>query len=229
MLGFRQYHCFYVILKGFLCQSRGGLAGTFSLYGRSLGTFQGRCFHRAECCKEFTVDIKTPGLAQKEEKLPAQKEEKQPQKKTALKNKKDSGFFSLSKAISINADSMEYDNHANKGIFKGNVVARQDDIVMFASSMHVYYSEGGGLSRVDARGNVRIIQGERIATGNSIIFDNTTQTIVATGSPRVWQGDNVVHGTKITVYLKEERTVVEGDPNSRASATIYPKSDKKQP
>jgi lipopolysaccharide export system protein LptA len=164
-----------------------------------------------------------------EEKLAAQKEEKQPQKTTALKNKKDSGFFSLSKAISINADSMEYDNQANKGIFKGNVVARQDDIVMFASSMHVYYSEGGGLSRVDARGNVRVIQGDRIATGNSIIFNNTTQTIVATGSPRVWQGDNVVHGTKITVYLKEERTVVEGDPNSRASATIYPKSDKKQP
>ena len=164
-----------------------------------------------------------------EEKLPAQKEEKQPQKKKAVKNKKDSGFFSLSKAISINADSMEYDNHANKGIFKGNVVARQDDIVMFASSMHVYYSEGGGLSRVDARGNVRVIQGDRIATGNSIIFNNTTQTIVATGSPRVWQGDNVVHGTKITVYLKEERTVVEGDPNNRASATIHPESNKKQP
>ena len=122
---------------------------------------------------------------------------------------------------------MEYDNRANKGIFKGNVVARQDDIVMFANSMHVYYSDGGGLSRVDAHGNVRVVQGDRIATGSSIIFNNATQTIVATGSPRVWQGDNVVHGTKITVYLKEERTVVESDSNSRASATIYPNSDKK--
>jgi len=169
----------------------------------------------------------SPGLI--EEPLVAQKDEKPHRVKKSSKNKKDSGFFSLSKAISINADSMEYDNRENKGIFKGNVVARQDDIVMFASSMQVYYSEGGGLSRVDARGNVRVIQGDRIATGNRIIFNNATQTIVATGSPRVWQGDNVVHGTKITVYLKEERTVVEGDPNSRASATIYPNSDKKQP
>ena len=82
---------------------------------------------------------------------------------------------------------------------------------------------------VDAQGNVRVVQGDRIATGSSIVFNNANQTIVATGDPRVWQGDNVVHGKKITVYLKEERTVVEGEPDSRASATIYPDSDKKKP
>ena len=81
---------------------------------------------------------------------------------------------------------------------------------------------------VDAQGNVRVIQGDRVATGSSIVFNNASQTIVATGDPRVWQGDNVVHGKKITVFLKEERTIVEGEPNSRASATIYPDSDKKK-
>jgi lipopolysaccharide export system protein LptA len=161
--------------------------------------------------------------------IDAKHDKKGARAKKGSKNKNDPGFFSLSKAISINADSMEYDNRSNKAIFKGNVVARQDDIVMFANAMHVYYSEGGGLSMVDAQGNVRVVQGDRIATGSSIIFNNANQTIVATGDPRVWQGDNVVHGKKITVYLKEERTVVEGEPDSRASATIYPDSDKKKP
>jgi lipopolysaccharide export system protein LptA len=150
-------------------------------------------------------------------------------KKYSDKIKKDSSFFSLSKAISINSDTMEYDNRANMAIFKGNVVARQDDISMFANTMQVFYSESGGLSRVEATGDVRVVQGDRIATGSSIIFDNAAQTIVATGNPRVWQGDNVVHGRKITVYLREERTVVDSEPNSRASATIYPDSDKKRP
>ncbi|MBM4309776.1 MAG: lipopolysaccharide transport periplasmic protein LptA [Deltaproteobacteria bacterium] len=150
-------------------------------------------------------------------------------KRAAAKDARDSGFFSLAKAISINSDTMEYDNRQNMAIFNGNVVARQDDIVMFANAMHVFYSESGGLSRVEAKGDVRVLQGDRIATGSSIVFDNANQTIVATGSPRVWQGDNVVHGRKITVFLKEERTVVEGEPNSRASATIYPASDKKRP
>ena len=170
-----------------------------------------------------------PLTAAPDAQIVAIQEEKIDREKKGSKNKKDPEFFSLSKAISINADSMEYDNRSNMAIFKGNVVARQDDIVMFANAMHVYYSEGGGLSRVDAQGNVRVVQGDRIATGSSIVFNNATQTIVATGDPRVWQGDNVVHGKKITVYLKEERTVVEGEPNSRASATIYPDSDKKKP
>jgi len=153
----------------------------------------------------------------------------QERKRSSGKGITDPGFFSLSKAISINSDTMEYDNRANMAIFKGNVVARQDDITMFANSMQVFYSESGGLSRVEATGDVRVIQGDRIATGSNIVFDNATQTIVATGNPRVWQGDNVVHGRKITVYLREERTVVDSEPNSRASATIYPDSDNKKP
>ena len=37
--------------------------------------------------------------------------------------------------------------------------------------------------RVDAKGNVRVVQGDRIATGSSIVFNNANQTIVATGDP----------------------------------------------
>jgi lipopolysaccharide export system protein LptA len=124
---------------------------------------------------------------------------------------------------------MEYDNRENKAIFKGNVVARQDDITMFANTMHVYYEGEGGLSKVDAQGGVRVVQGDRVATGERIIFNNASKTIVATGNPRVWQGDNVVHGGKITVYLREERTIVEGAADGRASATIYPDGDTKKP
>ncbi len=161
------------------------------------------------------------------EKAPQAESEKKKNRRS--KGTADPGFFSLSKAISINSDTMEYDNRANMAVFNGNVVARQDDIVMFANTMNVFYSENGGLTRVEAKGDVRVVQGDRVATGSSIVFDNATQTIVATGNPRVWQGDNVVHGRKITVFLKEERTVVESEPNSRASATIYPDSDKKRP
>lgn len=160
---------------------------------------------------------------------PPEKEEIQPEQKKTIKDKIDSDFFTLSKAINIKSDSMEYDNRANKAIFKGNVVARQDDITMFANTMHVYYEEEGRLSKVDAQGDVRVVQGDRVATGDRIIFNNASKTIVATGNPRVWQGDNVVHGGKITVYLNEERTIVEGAADGRASATIYPDSDTKKP
>ena len=130
--------------------------------------------------------------------------------------------FKFDKPVNINADSLEYDNSANRIIFNGNVVARQGDIVFFADKMDVLYTEGGDLKKITATGNVKVTQGERIATGKKIIFHSQDQKIVVTGNPRVWQGDNVIQGKKITVFLKEDRSVVEGGPESRVNATIYP-------
>ncbi|MFC1591710.1 lipopolysaccharide transport periplasmic protein LptA, partial [Thermodesulfobacteriota bacterium] len=160
-----------------------------------------------------------------EDELEAESAAARSQPKDAKKS--DRAFFTSDKPININADSMEYDNKKNKALFTGNVVARQGNIVMFANQMKVFYTEKGGLRRVYALGNVKVIQGERIATGQKIVFYNDEQKIVATGSPRIWQGDNVVHGNKITIFLKEDRSVVEGGPARRASATIYPKQKKK--
>jgi len=134
--------------------------------------------------------------------------------------------YSFDKPIKINADSMEYDNKRNRALFSGNVVARQGDVTMFADSMEVLYAEQGKLDQFAASGNVKVIQGDRIATGQRIVFYNSEQKIVATGSPRVWQGDNVINGHKIIVYLKEDRYVVESSPESRASASIYPQKKK---
>ncbi len=143
-----------------------------------------------------------------------------PKKRSKKKLSKKS--FKFDKPVNINADSLEYDNNANRIIFNGNVVARQGDIVIFSDKMDVLYAEGGDLKKISATGDVKVTQGERIATGKNIVFYNQEQKIVVTGNPRVWQGDNVIQGKKITVFLKEDRSVVEGGPESRVNATIYP-------
>jgi len=106
-------------------------------------------------------------------------------------------------------------------------VARQSDILMFADKMDVLYNDEGEIRTIASQGNVKVIQGERIATGDKIIFFKQEQKIVVTGNPRVWQGDNVIQGKKITVFLKEDRSVIEGGPDGRVNATIYP--DKTKP
>ena len=147
--------------------------------------------------------------------------------------KKDSLPLKLEQPVNISSDALEYSNNDNTAIFRGNVVARQGDMAMFADQMEATYTgksgdknEKGGLRELTATGNVKIIQGERIATGQKIVFYGDEQKIVATGNPRVWQGDNVIVGSKITVYLKQDRSVVEGTNQARVSATIYPKEKK---
>jgi len=118
--------------------------------------------------------------------------------------------------------------------FRGNVVARQGDMVMFADQMEAAYAgksgekdARGGLKELTATGNVKSYRENGSPQGKKIVFYGEEQKIVATGNPRVWQGDNVIVGSKITVYLKQDRSVVEGTNQDRVSATIYPKDKEK--
>ena len=144
-----------------------------------------------------------------------------------FKKKIGDSSFKFDSPVNITSDSLEYDNSANRILFNGNVVARQSDILMFADKMDVLYNDEGEIRTIASKGNVKVIQGERIATGDKIIFFKQEQKIVVTGNPRVWQGDNVIQGKKITVFLKEDRSVIEGGPDGRVNATIYP--DKAKP
>jgi lipopolysaccharide export system protein LptA len=157
--------------------------------------------------------------------VPAEKKPGEPslKKDTSQEKKGGPSFGGSNLPVNIHSDSLEYDNKQNRVAFNGHVVARQGDMVIFADAMRVTYESKGKLKQIEAQGGVKIIQGDRIATGDTIVFYNDQQKIVLTGNPRVWQGDNVINGEKITVFIKEERSIVEGSTGNRVSATIVPK------
>jgi lipopolysaccharide export system protein LptA len=177
--------------------------------------------------ENFAEPPPSPPAAEKKEEPqappPAGKEEKQAKSEEGSQKKKGPMSFGSNLPVNINADTLEYDNKRNMVAFKGHVVARQGDMVIFADTMNVTYEQKGKLKQIEAQGGVKIIQADRIATGDSITYYNEEQKIVLNGNPRVWQGDNVINGEKITVFIKEERSIVEGSTANRVSATIVPK------
>ena len=50
------------------------------------------------------------------------------------------------------------------------MVARQGDMVIFADAMQVEYESKGKLKEIEAQGGVKIIQADRIATGDLLRF-----------------------------------------------------------
>ena len=128
--------------------------------------------------------------------------------------------FSSTKPVKITSESLEADNKRNLVTFKGNVVAKQGDMVILADTMTVDYEKEGGIKRVEASGNVKMSQENRIATGTRIVFYNPEQKIVMTGNPKIWQGDNLISCEKITVLLEEDRIFFEG----KVDSTIFPRS-----
>jgi lipopolysaccharide export system protein LptA len=66
------------------------------------------------------------------------------------------------------------------------------------------------IKEIVAEGNVDITSGDRHATAKKAVFTQASRTVVLTGNAVLQEGENRVTGEKVTVFLDEKRTVVEG-------------------
>jgi len=125
--------------------------------------------------------------------------------------------------LKVKSDSLTADNEKKTAIFEGKVVARQGDLALYADRLVVSYSDTGReLSQVEAFGNVRILQGNRQATGAHAVYDPKGARIVLDGSPKVVVGSDVITGKVITYFVNEQRSVITGGPKERVEAIIHP-------
>ena len=126
--------------------------------------------------------------------------------------------------VSVTSDRLEADDKLHQVRFIGNVVAKQGDVVIYAKELVLVYPEKGrDIDRIEALGGVRIVQGNRVATGEKASFFNQQRKIVLTGSPRVYQGDDFLEGDEIIVLLDEQKSIVKSDHGSRVNAVFHPK------
>jgi len=126
--------------------------------------------------------------------------------------------------IQVTSERMEGLSAPRRVLFSGNVVATQDDVVIYADQMTVFFAEGTqDVSRILAQGRVRIVQGDRVATGEQGVFHRDQEMVVLTGNPRVHQGKDSVEGDEITVYLREERSLVKSREGAPVRAIFHPR------
>jgi lipopolysaccharide export system protein LptA len=151
------------------------------------------------------------------------------------------------KPISIAADRAEVDNKQQIARFVGNVVALQDTAVLNADSVLIQYEresekpaveavESAGLSALTsgsagivslvASGSVKMIQNERRAVCEQVIFDQKKRTVTLTGDPRLYSGTDMLQGSRITVHLDDERVEVVGSSTQRVQVTVVPENAK---
>jgi lipopolysaccharide export system protein LptA len=129
--------------------------------------------------------------------------------------------------VTVDADQLENLEKEGLVVFSGNVVANQNSSTQYADRMEVYLDDKGNrIVRAVSTGNVRIITKDcRTGTANRAEYYDAEQRVVLIGNARVWRDDNVVTGERITIYLAEDRSVVEGGQQERVKAVFYPKSE----
>lgn len=137
-------------------------------------------------------------------------------------------------AIHIKSDLMEVLDQKGTVVFTGHVVATRDDMIIDADRLEVFYSKqeqhapkadqtgNKAIDRIVATGHVRITKGGKVATGEKAIYEKQAEKITLVGSAQVWDGPNRVKGDTITMFLNENRSVVQGGGKGKVEAVVYP-------
>lgn len=126
--------------------------------------------------------------------------------------------------IQLKADELFTDSTNRTATFVGRVSARQGDITIYSDKLIINYSgHDNEVEKVEAFGNVRIVQGNRLGEAGHAIYDNKAGKIILDTNPKVHQGNDVVSGRVITYFLDDQKSVVTGGPDKRVEAEIHPK------
>jgi len=132
--------------------------------------------------------------------------------------------------IFVNSDALEFDYQTRVLTYKGNVIATQADMKLQSHTLTITLDEQNDnrIKEVVADGAVYLTKGERWATGGHAVFNQASHTAVLTKDPVLHDGANQLSGEKVTVYLDEERFVVDGG-DQRVKAMLYPPKEGETP
>ncbi len=143
----------------------------------------------------------------------------------------------------VTSQRMTFKNQQSQAVFDGTVVLTRGSLVVYSDRMVVSFrgQESGGnafpkmadhsresvpvrgpdrvsnreVSQIEATGRVKIEREAGNATCQKAVYYRDEDKIVLTGDPVAWEKGTRVSGNRITMFLAEDRTVVDGGSHVR--------------
>ena len=146
------------------------------------------------------------------------------------------------KPIIIISKTLEVNDKTKVVTFEGDVSAevsaKSDDFVIDCHKILVYYTNqpsqkqdseaGTEIDKIVATGEVRIKRGQGgVATAEKAVYYQQDEKIVLTGNPVIKQEKDFVEGDRITIFLEENRHIVESIGDKKVRAIIFHKGENK--
>jgi lipopolysaccharide export system protein LptA len=148
--------------------------------------------------------------------------------------------------VTIKASSLDVHDRSRVATFSGNVQVVQGDTTMRCKTLVVYYdgdttggptvqsnAPGGPgsqqIRRMEAKGNVLVIQKDQTASGDRAVYDTQQKTVTlyapAGGAVAVTQGPNIMKGASLVVHLDTGMSHLQGA-GGQVEGLIMPSSTK---
>ncbi len=113
--------------------------------------------------------------------------------------------------VVITSNRMEAAKLGDKVTFIGNVTLKKESMTLSSDTMIVFYDTGSkDIRQIDAHGNVIVRKEGRVALANDASYYSGDEKIVLTGDARIIENENQLGGKKITLFMRDDRSLVEG-------------------
>ncbi len=127
----------------------------------------------------------------------------------------------------ITSDKLEFDYKEFIALFDGHVIVTDPEFTLKADKMLVFFENTNDVKRVDAVGNVFLKSGDMTAVcGKATYTSKNSQVLIQNDDPVVTKGENRITGEKMSIWLKEQRVVVETGVRLEAKASTLKNSGK---
>ena len=135
---------------------------------------------------------------------------------------------------------MTVKNLEHQAIFEGDVVMKKEDLTITSDHAEVTFAPAevptenkkppagllspqsqfvdNEITLIHATGNVVLRQGDRQVHSNEAFYYQKEEKVILLGEPVAWEKDYRVTGTKMTIFLRENRSIIEA-----SKVIIHPK------
>ena len=127
--------------------------------------------------------------------------------------------------VNVTSDRLSYVDAERKAVFSGNVLVRSAETTITADNVQVLLLPRGnqGASQVDriiAQGDIQIVQPNRKATGNQLLYTAQDEKLVLTASagkrPSIFDAERgQITGDSLTFYTHDDRVLVDSKESSQ--------------
>jgi lipopolysaccharide export system protein LptA len=113
--------------------------------------------------------------------------------------------------VVITSRQMKADKLGDRVTFTGDVVLKKEGMTIYSDSMIVFYdAPRKNIGEIEALGNVVVRKEGRVALSNRASYYSNEEKIVLTGDARIIENENQLGGERITLFMRNDRSIIEG-------------------
>lgn len=127
--------------------------------------------------------------------------------------------------VQISSDRMTYDENGKVVSFEGNVVAQHGELTLWAKKLSAYFASKSGkkfsvdsVDKIVAEGDVKAKKDKTEGECQKVTYFVSKQLLTMEGNPILRDGPNSLTGGVINFYVRDNRSEVIRDKNTRVKA-----------